>query len=159
ALLPRGRAAAPEPVTVFLVPGPADAPEKQSVLAPPDLLAQLEALTRRGSPSLRGPVLVAAEYRGEVRAEAEDTAHFEAALTVHSFADEPANLALPLAGAQLEEVLLDGARTPPLPGPSGYSLPVRGKGDHVVTLRFRVPVQVSGADRDLQFTAPRVSQS
>jgi hypothetical protein len=159
ALLPHGQAAAPEPVTVFLISGPADAPDKQTVLAPPDLLTQLEALARRGSPALRDPVLVAAEYRGEVRADAEDAARFEAGLTVHSFTDEPATLALPLAGAQLEEVLVDGARTPPLPGPAGYSLPVRGKGDHVVTLRFRVPVQASGLDRDLQFTAPRVAQS
>jgi hypothetical protein len=160
ALLPRGRAAGPDPVTVFLIPGPADAPEKQTVLAPPDLLKDLEALAHRGSPALRGPVLVAAEYRGEVRAEAEDAARFEAVLTVHAFTDEPGTLAFPLAGAQLEEALVDGARTSPLPAPpSGYALPVRGKGDHVATLRFRVPVQAFGADRDLQFTAPRAAQS
>jgi hypothetical protein len=154
------RSATPEPVTVFLIPGPADAPEKQTVLAPPELLERLDALARRGGPALAGAVLVAADYRGEVRTEAEDTARFEAVLAVHCFTDEPAVLTLPLAGAQLEEALVDGARTPPLPAPpSGYSVALRGKGDHVVILRLRIPVQASGADRDLQFTVLRAAQS
>jgi hypothetical protein len=155
------RAAPPEPVTVFLVPGPADAPDKLTVLAPPDLLAQLRTLAQRGNPVPRGPVLVAADYRGEVKNAGDDSAGFEAVLAVHAFAEGPATVTLPLAGVQLEEVLLDGTRTAPLsaaPQP-GYAVSVRGKGDHVVTVRFRVPVQGSGADRDLQFTVPRLAQS
>jgi hypothetical protein len=153
------RAAPPEPVTVFLVPGPADAPEEQSVLVPPDLLGQLQALAQRGSPALRGAVLVSAEYRGEVKKESDDTAAFEATLGVHVFGDEAATVALPLAGVQLEEVLVDGARTAPLPAATGYNVAVKGKGDHVLTLRFRVSVTSAGPDRDLQFTLPRLPQS
>jgi hypothetical protein len=156
------KAAPPEPVTVFLV-GPADAPDKQTVLAPTALLEQLRALAQRGVEGLRGPILVNASYKGEVK-ETKDAkgeivrtvALFEATLAVHSFTEEAAALALPFAGVQLEEVLLDGAQVLPQPG---YSLQVKGAGAHMITLRFRVPVESSGDDRDLQFTVPRLVQN
>jgi hypothetical protein len=153
---PAFRAAPPEPVTVFLVPGPADAPDRLTVLAPPDLLTQLRGLAQRGSSVPRGPVLVAADYRGEVKNAGDDSAGFEAVLAVRAFGDGPETVAVPLAGVQLEEVLVDGARTTPL---TGYAVCVKGRRDHVVTARFRVPVQGSGADRDLQFTVPRLVRS
>jgi hypothetical protein len=161
-LLPGARfhAATPEPATVYLVPGPDGSLDRGSVLAPPELVTRLGALARRGAPGLRGAVLVSADYRGEVKAEDPSGAAFEAVLAVHCFGDEPTQVALPLGGVQIEELLVDGASAAPLPTAApGCAAPVKGKGEHAVTLHFRVPVQASGADRDLQFTVPRLLQS
>lgn len=156
--LAAGPAPGPEPTTVYIVPGPSSDPEKQTVLAPPALLKQLQALAQRGTPVPRAPVLVDADYKGEVVG---DTVHFEAVLAVQAFTEEPAPLPVPLAGVQLEEALFDGARAAPLAAPAGqtgYVMTVKGKGSHVLTLRFRVPVQTSDADRNVQLTVPRVVQ-
>jgi hypothetical protein len=161
-LLPAGSAAGPDAATVYLVPGPPDAPDTGSVLAPRDLLEQLEALARRAA-GPRDPVLVSADYTGDVK-NGDDVARFEARFTAHSFGDEPAALLLPLAGVQLEDdVLVDGKKVTPalVPGPAaGYRLKVEGPaGPHVLTAHFRVLVRATGEDRDLQFTAPRLAQS
>jgi hypothetical protein len=153
-----GRGAAPVPITVFLVPDP-DKPEKQFVLAPPELLEDLQKLTHRGVAGLREPVLLSAIYEG--RADSQ-TANLEARYHVHCFADEPLPLLLPLGGVQLTEALLDGAAVQPLAvrqPREGYTLEVKGRGSHMLVVRFAVPLPGSGEERDLRFTVPELSQS
>jgi hypothetical protein len=163
-LLPLGTAAAPEPVTVFLLPGPADAPDKETALVPEELVDHLKAMAGRGRPILRGPVLVSAGYKGQVKgAGAEAFAQFEAVFQVHSFTPEAAPLTLPLGAVQVEGALVDGVRVlPTLPGGAagpGYSVRLEGAGPHVVVVSFRVPVQGAGGDCDLQFSVPRLAQN
>ena len=157
------RPAAPAPATVYLAPGPADAPEKQNVLAPPDLLDQLHVLTRPGGGP--GAVLLNAEYNGKV---AEGQAEFDAAFQVYCFTDESTPLTVPLDGVQLSgDVLLDGApvQATALPAPlAGFTLPVKGRpkaGEppHKVELHFRTPVTGTPEERNVQFTAPRLALS
>jgi hypothetical protein len=155
---PVGRAAPPQGVTVFVVPGPADAPEKQSVLAPPELLENLQDPAR--PPLGSGVVLIAADYDGKV---VDGVADFTAVFGVQCLGDEPATLALPLDGVQLHgEALLDGARANPvaLPAPQvGFALKVKGQGRHKLELHFRVPVVGVFEEHGVQFTAPRLVQN
>jgi hypothetical protein len=159
-LLPAGLAAGTDAATVYIVPGPEDTPERQSVLAPPNLLEQLETLAR-GAAGPRGTVLISAEYTGEVR-NGEDLARFEARLSAQSFGDDQAELPLPLAEVQLDDLFLDGKPVTPaaLTGQLGYRVKIEGPpGPHVLTGHFRVPVRARGDDRELRFVAPRLAQS
>ncbi|HXG11796.1 MAG TPA: hypothetical protein VNK04_18720 [Gemmataceae bacterium] len=161
-----GQAAAPDepgprlPATVFLVPGPADAPEKQTVLAPPELLAQLEAAARQKSSGPRDPVLLSATYQGEV---IDSAAEFRAVFQVYCPTDKPAPLLLPLDGIQLQEdISLDGTRAYPIaarPPQAGYVIKVKDRGVHTVQLCFRVPVQAQDDERSVRFTAPGLLQN
>lgn len=155
------RALAPLPTTVYVLPGKDTPLAKQSVLAPPELLKQIDNLTVRGAPGLRGAVLLAAGYEGRVVA---DSAQFEATFRVHNFApdEEITRLTLPLAGIQLQEALLDGAAAFPraVRAPvEGYVLEVKGHGMHTVVLRFAVPVSGSVGERELRCTIPELAQS
>ncbi len=156
------RAAAPAPATVYLVPGPADAPDKQTVLAPADLLDRLKALARPTPLVWGGPttVLLDALYEGRMT---EGQAEFAAVFSAHCLIDEASTLTLPLAGVQLiGDVLLDGARAAPLalPAPqAGYALPLRGRGRHKIELRFRAPIQGTAEDRNVLFTVPPLPRS
>jgi hypothetical protein len=151
-----GQAAAPAPLTVYLIPGEAD---KQAVLAPPELLEQLQALTRRGAAGLRGAMLLGATYEG--RAD-NQTAQIEARFPVHCFNDEPTSLFLPLANVQLLDALLDGAAAHPvavrLPR-DGYTIDIKGKGSHSITVRFAVPLPGTTEDRELRFGIPELPRS
>ncbi len=116
-------AAAPPPVraTVLVVPGPPEAPERATVLAPHDLVKQLEALARAGAP--HGAVITAATYDGKVAGE---DAELEATLQLHNFEDGPTTLTLPFADVRLQDDgLLDGARAylkAAPPGQAGFVL-------------------------------------
>jgi hypothetical protein len=154
-------ALAPTPTTVFLVPGPKDAPDRESVLVPPDLLKQLDNLADRGPAGLRGAILLGARYEGRID---NLTAQFEAHFRVHNFAadEQLSPLTLPLGGVQLQEALLDGAAASPrtLPGARpGFLINVKGRGGHVVVLRFTVPVSELAEDRELRFAIPGLVQS
>lgn len=155
-----GEAAPPAPArtTVLVLPGPAEAPDRETVLAPRDLLKQIDALAAAGAP--RGAVLAAATYEGKA---AGGHADFEAKLLVHGFDDGPATLALPFADVRLQDdALLDGARaflTAAPAGQAGLLLRVEKPGPHVLVLRFRVPVTANGPERELRFRVPRVPQS
>ncbi len=156
---PTGRAEPPKPYTVLLV-GPADAPDKQTALVPPDLRAELQKLSKPPVPA-SGAVLLSAEYEGKV---VDDIAEFAATFAVQCFGDEQVTLTLPLDGVQLfGEALLDGAQANPvaLAAPlTGFALKnVGGAGRHKVELHFRVPVTGTPDDRNVQFTAPRLTQN
>jgi hypothetical protein len=150
----------PAPTTVFIAPGSADAPDQTFVLAPPQLLEQLHALT-----AAPGAVLLKADYNGKI---VEGTAEFDAAFQVYCPSDETTTLTLPLDGVQLtSDVLLDGApvQAAALPSPrTGFTIPVKGRSKtgepaHKVELHFRTPVTGTAEERNLQFTVPRLAQS
>jgi hypothetical protein len=151
-----GPADSNEPAVVYLIPGPADAPEKEMVLAPLELLDQLRVLSQPGSAA----VLVGAVYDGRV---VDGAAQFDAVFQAYSLTDEPATLTIPLAGAPLMgDVLLDGAPARPTAAvapQTGFTLPVKGRGRHKVELHFRAVVAVTGEERSLVFSAPRQLQS
>jgi hypothetical protein len=157
-----GRAAAPAPATVYLVPASADAPDKPTALVPADLLGRLKKLAQPVPLAPGGPqsVLLDASYEGQLVEEGKQ-AEFAAVFSAHSLSDGPSRLIVPLAGIQLvDEVLLDGARVAPLAAPQdGYSLLVRGRGRHKIEMRFRVPVIGTGDDRNVLFTAPPLLRS
>jgi hypothetical protein len=156
---PLAPAADPGPSAVYILGRPGDASDKQTVLAPPELLKQLRDLGRRGAGELGPPVLVAARYEGTIRGASAD---FQAEFRAYHCGDAPASLPLPLGGVQLRDATCDGTecsfvalRVPR----ERYAVPLRGRGWHTVLLRFGVPVQANGDERDLRFTAPEVVQS
>ncbi len=137
---PTGRAEPPKPYTVLLV-GPADAPDKQTALVPPELRDELQKLSKPPA-AASGAVLLSADFEGKV---VDDVAEFAATFAVQCFGDERATLTLPLDGVQLYgEAWLDGAPAHPvaLAAPlTGFALKnVGGAGRHKVELHFRVPV-------------------
>ncbi|MCI0456536.1 MAG: hypothetical protein L0Z62_06100, partial [Gemmataceae bacterium] len=152
-----GQASAPEPVTVWLVPGAENAAQ-QLVLAPPELLDQLQTLAQRGAPSPQGIVLLSAEYEGKI---AQSTAGFQAEFRAYCFRDE-AVLTLPLGGVRLEEALVDGAMAFPvaLPEPrAGFTMKVPRRGWHTIRLRWSARVQGTGEDHEVRISIPEVAQS
>lgn len=157
-----GRAAAPTPVTVYVVPGSADVSDKPTVLAPAVLVDRLKTLARSASLTLGGPpaVLLDAAYEGQLVDEGRQ-AEFAVVFSAYNLSEGPATLPIPLAGVQLVgEVLLDGARAAPLAAPqASYTLPVRGRGRHKIELRFRVPVVGTVEDRNVLFTVPPLMRS
>jgi hypothetical protein len=144
--------------TVLVVSGPPDAPDRTVVLAPRELLRQIDALAAAGTP--RGAVLAGAAYEGKLVG---DEAEFEAKLLVHSFDDDPVTLALPFADVRLQgEALLDGARAFLVAAPAGQPgllLKIERPGAHVLVLRFRTSVAAHGPERELRFRVPRAPQS
>lgn len=154
-----GQIAAPAPVSVYYVPGAGDDPAKQTVLVPPALLEQLQDIIQRGVAGPRPPVLLSADYEGNV---VEDRADFEARLRVYCFAGEAASLHVPLGGVQLKEALCDGAPAHLVAvraAREGYAVAVKGQGMHEIVCRFRVPLTVAGAERGVRFAIPELPQS
>jgi hypothetical protein len=156
-----GQAAPPAPprATVLVLPGPADAPKRQVVLAPRDLLKQIEALAGAGAP--HGAAILSAVYEGKA---AGDHADFEARLQVHNFEDGPVTLPLPFADVRLQgdDALLDGARaylTAAPAGQPGFLLKLEKPGAHRLVLNFRAPVASSNSEREVRFHVPPVPQS
>jgi hypothetical protein len=158
-----GHAAAPTPPTVYIVPGPAEAPAQQTVLASPEVLDHLRDLGEGVLSPRRRPILLSARYQGTV---AEETANFEAHFEVHSFGDGPFNFSIPLGPITLRDALLDGVPanptvTPSVPGqsPEGYSLVIGHRGTHSIDLRFTVPIQAAGEIAKVQFRIPESAMS
>jgi len=157
-----GRAAAPLPATVYLIPASAETPGKQTVLVPVDLLNRLKALAQPPALAPGGPqtVLLDAVYEGRLVDEGKQV-EFTAVFSAHSLSEGPSTLIVPLVGVGLVgEVLVDGARVAPLAAPQGgYSLPVRSRGRHKIELRFRAPVVGTLEDRNALFTVPPLVRS
>jgi hypothetical protein len=157
-----GRAAAPVPFTVYLVPGPAEAPENQTILAPADLLDHLKALARPAALVPGGPpaVLLDATYEGKL---VEGQAEFKALFSAQCLTDEPVALAVPLGGVQLTgNVRVDGAPADALALPAprdGFSIRLHGRGRHKIELHFRTSVAGTAEDRNVLFTVPPLLRS
>jgi hypothetical protein len=141
-------AAAPAPVLVYLVPGPAEAPEPRTVLAAPELVERLRALADRGAGPI-GAAWLDARYDGRVNG---GQADFTAVLHLHSFTDEP--LVLPLTGVQLGEATLDGAAAFPRAAGDRYLVPIHGRGPHSLQIAFSVPCPGPVDERELRFGIP-----
>jgi hypothetical protein len=153
-----GQAAPPAPTIVYLVPA-AGSDDKQAVLAPPELLDQLQALTRRGAAGLRGAVLLSAAYEGRADNQA---AQLEARFWAHSFTDETTTVLLPLSNVQLIDALLDGAAAQPVAvrvPREGYTVDVKGRGLHRIIVRFSVPLPGAAEDRELRLGIPELVRS
>ncbi len=143
------RAQAPEPAVVFVVPGPADHPERISVLAPRATIEKLVALGRSPLPET---AILSAEYDCLAIG---DTVTVKVKYAVHSTVAEERMLAIPLAGVRLEKALLDGKEAfPDAAKPDRFLVPIRGAGPHELTLQFAVAVQTAGLDREAKFAAP-----
>jgi hypothetical protein len=145
-------ALAPEPGTVYLLP--AVGSEPKVVLAPPEVLARLDALSRP-QPELNESALVRVRYHGRV--DASGNAEFEGQFDLAAFAEQ-ATVVLPLGDVRLREVLLDGAAAfPRQTAPDRIAIDVRGKGDHRIDVKFSVPIAGSGPDRDVRFATPELA--
>ncbi len=157
-----GRADAPTPFTVYLVPTGDEKSDKQMVLAPADLLDRLKDLTRMSGSAAVGlrAVLLDASYEGQV---VEGQAEFAAVFSAYSTTDAATRLTLPWSDVQLiGDVLLDGARAWPstLPAPQGgCSLKLQGRGRHKIELRFRAPILGTREDRNVMFAVPPLPHS
>jgi hypothetical protein len=137
------------PVAVYYTPGPANAPESWTVLAPESLLTKLDSLSRSPLPAL---TLASAEYEGT---SANATATFEARYLVDCNREGDQTLNLPLGGVRLESAKLDGLNAyPDATKPDRLAIPIRGVGQHELVLRFAATPQANGADREVRFTVP-----
>jgi hypothetical protein len=143
--------------TVFLVRDTTR--DKISVLAPPDLVDQLEAQARRTDVPDAGAVLVSAEYEAKP---VDDAIEFKADFQVYCLGGGATVLHLPLEAVRLDgETLLDGARVYPAvarPPQVGYTLRIE-KGDsplHRVSMRFRAAVNNTSDEREVQCSLPSV---
>lgn len=145
--------ARPEPHVVFLVRGAE--PGQEFALAAPALLRKLDEMAGQRSARPAGATVVAAQYQGTLQG---DIADFEARFELHHFADK-STFVLPLTGVQLQPgVFLDGAPVFPVAHKGGYALPVRGKGMHQLTLRFRLRPALVNDLHELRFGVPRAGQ-
>ncbi|MCE9531704.1 MAG: hypothetical protein K8T89_11365 [Planctomycetes bacterium] len=151
--LARAGAQAPEPATVYLVLGPNDA-EPKAVLVSPELLERLSVLAKPRL-ALLDSVILRAKFvgRGEVSGVAEFEAHFD----LTSFV-EKATITLPLGDVRLREALLDGAAAfPKTVGNDRFTIDVKGKGDHRLNVKFTVPINGTGPDREVRFGTPELA--
>lgn len=154
-----GRAVSPGPTIVWILPGRPDAPDQLNLLAPPELLEQLENLARRGPGSTRGATLLSARYDGQAR---NGSAEFVGEYRLHTTSDELEQVSIPLGGVELLEALLDGVTTHPqtlAPPLAGFAIPVRGRGFHTLRLRFEVRYPVNKDDREIRFMIPDLLQN
>jgi len=130
---------------------PADA-SPPAVLAPPELLEQLNALASRGGPRAGG-ILLAARYDGLVTG---GFARFTAQLTAHVFGDAPVLLSVPLGGVLLRDTQVDGINAlPKVEAGERYLFQLHGAGAHGLTLRFDVPL-TGAADQEVRFAVPEL---
>jgi hypothetical protein len=149
------------PDTIYVLPGPAASPGRQSVLVPPELLRKLDALGRHGATAPTGAILIRARYQEGVVHDA--VADFKADFLLYC-ADDRAVAKIPLGGVELKEgALLEGAPIYPvsLPAPErGYAVTITGRKGKLVrlVLPFSVRLSVAGDGRDLSFSIPRLVQ-
>jgi len=113
--------------------------------------ATLDRLDALASPPQPGAIIVAAAYEGKVE---DGLARMTARFTVHSFHAE-VSMNLPLVGARLERVEVDGkAALPSAIRPDQFAIPVVGRGRHSVEARFAVPIAATGPEREVRFGVP-----
>jgi hypothetical protein len=157
------------PIPVYLIPGPENDPERQSVLLAPEAV---EKLRIQAGEIAGSPLLLDSRYDGKV---VDTHAEFRAEWTAFNPGEEPARLVIPLGGVKLEEARLDGAPAQPVhvtDGEAGahkpqngalareaYAIDLKGKGAHSVQFRFVATVQGAGEVRDLQIRIPELTQN
>jgi hypothetical protein len=151
-----GHAAPPVPGTPVVLIVDEEGHDEATAIVARDFLTRVDRLAA-GIP--HGTVILSANYQGSVDG---DSILFVADLALHNFEDGPTTLALPFAGVRLQDDgLLDGARAYVVSAPAaqgGFVVKVEKPGDHTLRLRFSVAVLTTGAEREVQFSAPRVPQ-
>jgi hypothetical protein len=157
-----GQAVGPDADTVLILPGPAGAANRQTVLVPPELLKRLDALARGAESAPRGTVLLSANYyEGKV---SDGAADFKADFTAYC-ADDDVTVKIPLGGVSLKEgSLWEGTfiNPTPLAAPEvGYAVRIKGRKGKVITLTlpFSTRLRTAGDAVALSFTIPRLAQS
>lgn len=150
-------AQAPEPVVVYLTPRPGSETELD-VLVPQGVLDRLGNLCH---PPVLGPVLTSAEYQGSAdQGTADGAAFFEG--KIHVWVPEAGDhkLLIPFSKVRFESVQIDGKPAFPTAEPGErYGVTVSGKGEHMIRIRFAVPVVATGTDRDIRFSVPDLPSS
>jgi len=146
--------------TIYILPGPGDAPEKQTVLIAPALKEQLLEAVKPVKVPARA-LIVKSNYparivQGSLWVDAEYQIFCTDAVTVP--------LPLPLDGATLrDDMMLDGARAYPqaLPRPqTGYSLKVGSAGMHKLVVPLVIPIQATNdGQHEVRFDVPRTLNS
>lgn len=153
------RGDAPAPFTVYLlIPKEGAEDARPSVLAPPDLLEQLDDLVRRGSAAEATPVLLSGNYIGEV---IDNKAMVRADYRAHAFSAGNANLFLPLGGLQLQSARCNGSDVPTVAVRApreGYSIALPGPGTHDLVLQFSALTQNLGDEQELRLSIPELPQ-
>jgi hypothetical protein len=150
------RAAPPVPAAPVVLIVEEEGHDEATAVVARDFLTRVDRLAA-GIP--HGGVILSANYQASVDGE---SVLFVADLTVHNFEEGPTTLALPFAGVRLQDDgLLDGARAYVVSAPvaqGGFVVKVEKPGDHTLRLRFSVGVLSTGAEREVQFSAPRIPQ-
>ncbi len=151
-----GHAAPPVPATPVVLIVEEEGHDEATAIVARDFLARVDRLA---AAIPHGGVILSANYQGSVDG---DGALFVADLALHNFEEGPTTLAIPFVGVRLQDDgLLDGARAYVVSAPAGqtgFVVKVEKPGDHTLRLRFSVTVQSTGAEREVQFSAPRVPQ-
>lgn len=126
-------------------------PAGEFVVVPKPLLERLEQLQRPP-----GPLIVATSSSYEGRIE-DGFARFTARIAVHSFQDGEAVFEFPLSDVRLERATVDGRPAQPMAWKQdAYAVPVSGKGNHEIELRFAVTPAASGPEREVRLEIPEV---
>ncbi|MCE5228181.1 hypothetical protein LLG95_01110 [bacterium] len=154
-------AEAPQPV-VFVpydrTAGPRLDP-RQSVLLPYADFLRLQRVTT-GTQERAMATLVQADYKGAVE---DKVARFDATLRLEALAptNDPVRLDLPLEGAAIESLAIQGAPATIATRTSGQGLRLllRGGGMRTLTMRLAVPVATDGASARIDFRPPRAAAS
>lgn len=147
---------APGPWTVYILPGPDGAPEKQTVLLTPDTWKRLQEIAQPKTTAQGSAVLTSVSYQATVTG---DVADVRAEFQAYSLADK-STVEIPLSRVQLKEgALVDGAPALPYATPTGYSVRLKERGFHSVTLRFQVRLTRADDQTIMQCGIPKLAQS
>jgi len=112
-----------------------------------------KARTSPDSPPPRQALLIATDYRGEIR---DGRATLSGELVVDVLDDGLHAVTFPLSGVGLRGATLDDGPAPIGPGPDGQlALLVEGVGRHTLKLEMVAPVQTTAARQILHFRLPR----
>lgn len=142
---------------VYVVPPAVGSSDRETILAPANWLASLDALSRKAQEGPQSAILVSAEYEGRIVSTSVDvTAQYRVFLN-----PKRGRLTIPLKGVQIQdEVFLDGARAfPTVEGKTGFSVKIEGTGWHTLQVKLRTALLTSGEMNELEFNAPRPSVS
>ena len=159
----QGSADAHGPTTVYLLTEGSGSTAKERVVAPQELVTQLDEMAHAVAPGLDGIILQSADYRGEIR---NGEAAFHAVFKAHCFRDDDKSvtLTIPLADVDLadDDVLVDGAKVTPIAlgrPPTAWQFLVKGGGLHTVELTFTIPVRRDRSEEEIEFQVPPLLQS
>jgi hypothetical protein len=151
-------AAAPGPHLVLLLPPAANKPDQQIALVTPELLDELQKLSRRSPTGLQGAVPLSARYEGKVNS---GVADILADFQVFSFTPELTKLHIPVGSVELRAATLDGAPAYPVVDTpqNGFSVQLKGRGPHQLQIHFTIATSGTPDEPEVRFAIPELAQS